>query len=154
MSAADRLALVVATAGGAGYAPVAPGTVASLLTAVALWLIPLNPVALAGALVAVTCAGIWSGARVERLAGRKDPGIVVIDEVAGMILSVLLVPRAPAVLLAAFVLFRILDVWKPFPADWSEALPAGWGVMADDLIAGGYALLALLVARALTGLPA
>jgi phosphatidylglycerophosphatase A len=69
-------------------------------------------------------------------------------------LSVLLVPRTPAVLAVAFVFFRIFDVWKPFPAHQSQALPGGWGIMADDLIAGVYALMVVLLARALTGLPA
>jgi len=78
----------------------------------------------------------------------------VIDEVAGMMFSVLLVPRTLAVLASAFVLFRVFDVWKPFPAHQSQALPGGWGVVADDLIAGGYALIVLLLARALTGFPA
>jgi phosphatidylglycerophosphatase A len=57
-------------------------------------------------------------------------------------------------MLSAFVLFRIFDIWKPFPAYQSQALPGGWGVMADDVVAGLYALLAILLSRALTGLPA
>ncbi|HVQ74893.1 MAG TPA: phosphatidylglycerophosphatase A [Candidatus Binatia bacterium] len=154
MSAADRVAVAIATAAGTGYAPVAPGTVVSLLTAVALWLLPFTLVTLVVTLVAVIAAGVWSGHRAERVLGRKDPSAVVVDEVAGMMLSVLLVPRTPAVLLSAFVLFRIFDVWKPFPAYQSQALPGGWGVMADDVVAGLYALLAILLSRALTGLPA
>jgi phosphatidylglycerophosphatase A len=154
MSAADRVAVAIATAAGTGYAPVAPGTVVSLLTAVALWLLPFTQVTLVVTLVAVIAAGVWSGHRAERVLGCKDPGAVVVDEVAGMMLSVLLVPRTPAVMLSAFVLFRIFDIWKPFPAYQSQALPGGWGVMADDVIAGLYALLAILLSRALTGLPA
>lgn len=151
---ADRLALAVASAGGAGYAPIAPGTAGSLVTAAVLWLLQLGPSGRLAALGAVIAAGIWSGGRAERVLGRKDPGLVVIDEVAGMMLSVLFVPHTPGVLASAFVLFRIFDVWKPFPADRSQALRGGWGVMTDDLIAGLYALLVLLLARALTGLPA
>jgi len=124
------------------------------VAALALWLIPFTPAALLATLIAVMAAGVWAGARAERVLGRKDPGVVVIDEVAGMMLSVLLLPRTPAVLASAFLLFRVFDVWKPFPAYQSQALPGGWGVMADDVIAGLYALLVLLVARALTGLPA
>jgi phosphatidylglycerophosphatase A len=152
--AADSLALAVASAGGAGFAPVGPGTAGSFVAALALWLIPFTVPMLFAALVVTTAAGVWAGARTERMLGQKDPGMVVIDEVAGMMLSVLLVPRTPAVLAVAFVLFRIFDVWKPFPAYQSQALPGGWGVMADDLIAGGYALMMVLLARALTGLPA
>jgi len=77
----------------------------------------------------------------------------VIDEVAGMILSVLTLPRTVGVLLAAFVLFRIFDIWKPFPARQSQSLAGGLGVMIDDVIAGLYALLLLLASRALLGLP-
>jgi phosphatidylglycerophosphatase A len=150
----DRLALAVASAGGAGFAPLASGTVGSFVAAVALWLIPFTQPGLLAALVAVTAGGVWAGARVERMLGEKDPGVVVIDEVAGMMLSVLLVPRTLAVLAVAFILFRIFDVWKPFPAHQSQALPGGWGVVADDLIAGGYALVVVLLARALTGFPA
>jgi phosphatidylglycerophosphatase A len=116
-------------------------------------LIPFTPVALLVALVAVTGAGIWAGGRVEQLVGTKDPGVVVIDEVAGMMLSVLLVERTPAVLLTAFVLFRLFDIWKPFPARQSQALPGGLGVVADDLIAGAYTLMVLVGAQAAAGLP-
>jgi phosphatidylglycerophosphatase A len=133
---------------------VAPGTAGSLVAAVALWLIPFTPLSLLLALVAVTAVGVWAGGRVERVLGGKDPGVVVIDEVVGMMVSVWLVPRSPAVIATAFVLFRVFDVWKPFPADRSQRLPGGLGVVADDLIAGAYALLAILAARALVGFPA
>jgi phosphatidylglycerophosphatase A len=150
----DWLALAVASAGGAGFAPVAPGTAGSFVAAAGLWLIPFTQSGLLVALVAVTAAGVWASMRVERMLGAKDPGVVVIDEVAGMMVSVLLMPRSLAVLASAFVLFRVFDVWKPFPAHQSQALPGGWGVVADDLIAGGYALVLLLLARMLTGFPA
>jgi phosphatidylglycerophosphatase A len=101
----------------------------------------------------VTLLGIWSGGRVERALGTKDPGVIVIDEVAGMMLSVLTLPRTVAVLFAAFVLFRLFDIWKPFPARESQSLSGGLGVMLDDVIAGLYALLVLLASRALFGLP-
>jgi phosphatidylglycerophosphatase A len=148
----DRLALALASAGGAGCSPIVPGTVGSLVTAIALWLIPFSQTALLATLLAVTVIGIWAGERVERALGVKDPGVIVIDEVAGMMLSVLTLPRTVPVLLAAFVLFRILDTWKPFPAHESQALSGGLGVMVDDLVAGLYTLLVLLAARALLGL--
>jgi len=102
----------------------------------------------------VTLAGAVAADRVERAAGRKDPGVIVIDEVAGMTLSVLWLPLTPAVLAAAFVLFRVFDVIKPFPADRSQALPGGLGVLMDDLIAGLYVLLILTGVRAWVGVPA
>jgi len=70
-----------------------------------------------------------------------------------MILSVLTLPRSIGVLVAAFVLFRLFDIWKPFPARESQSIAGGLGVMIDDLIAGLYALLVLLASRALFGLP-
>ena len=113
----------------------------------ALWAIPFTQTALVTTFLAVTAIGIWASGRAEHSLGAKDPGIIVIDEVAGMLLSVLLLPRTVPVLLAGFLLFRVLDVWKPFPARTSQDLPGGFGVMVDDLVAGAYALLLLLAAR-------
>ncbi len=145
---------MIATVGGAGYAPVAPGTVGSLVTLIAVWLIPFTTVGLAYTLGAVTVIGTWAAHRVERAIGKKDPGIIVIDEVAGMLVSVLLLPRTILVLVTAFLLFRLFDIWKPFPAHESQALSGGLGVMVDDIIAGAYALILVLGARALFGVPA
>jgi phosphatidylglycerophosphatase A len=144
----------VASVFGAGYSPVASGTVGSLVTAVAIWLLPLTLLRTAVALVVVTLLGIWAGGRVERVLGRKDPGVIVIDEVAGMLLSVIGLPRSLPVLITAFLLFRLFDIWKPFPARESQALTGGMGVMVDDLIAGLYTLVLIMGARALFGVPA
>jgi phosphatidylglycerophosphatase A len=149
----DRLAFALASVFGAGYAPVASGTVGSFVTVVAIWLLPLTPLRILLALVVVTLIGIWSGSRVERVLGKKDPGVIVIDEVAGMLLSVILLPPTIPVLVTAFLLFRLFDIWKPFPARESQALTGGMGVMVDDLIAGLYALVLVLGARALFGFP-
>lgn len=145
---------MLASVFGAGYAPVASGTVGSFVTVVAVWLLPLTPLRIAVALVVVILVGIWAGSRVERVLGKKDPGVIVIDEVAGMLLSVILLPRTLPVLITAFLLFRLFDIWKPFPARESQALTGGMGVMVDDLIAGVYALVLVLGARALFGVPA
>jgi len=144
---------VLASVAGAGYSPVASGTVGSLVTAVAIWLLPLTPFRIAVTLVVVVLVGIWAGSRVERVLGRKDPGVIVIDEVAGMLLSMIVLPRSIPVLLTAFLLFRLFDVWKPFPARESQALTGGVGVMIDDLIAGLYTLILIMGARALFGVP-
>ena len=138
---------------GAGYAPVASGTVGSFVTVVAIWLLPVTPLRILVALIVVTVVGIWAGSRVERALGRKDPGVIVIDEVAGMLLSVILLPPTIPVLVTAFLLFRLFDIWKPFPARESQVLTGGLGVMVDDLIAGFYALVLVLGARALFGFP-
>ena len=131
----------------------ASGTVGSLVTLVALWLIPFTTLALLVTLAIVTLVGIWAGSRVERAIDAKDPGIIVIDEVAGMLVSVLFVPRTLPVLVTAFLLFRLFDIWKPFPARQLQELHGGLGVMLDDLIAGAYALALIAVARALVDLP-
>jgi phosphatidylglycerophosphatase A len=144
---------VLASVFGAGYAPVASGTVGSFVTVLAIWLLPLTPLRILVALVVVTLIGTWSGSRVERVLGTKDPGVIVIDEVAGMLLSVILLPPTIPVLVTAFLLFRLFDIWKPFPARESQALTGGVGVMVDDLIAGVYALVLVLGARALFGFP-
>ena len=138
---------------GAGYAPIAPGTAGSAVTLVVLWLIPFSRLGLVLFFVGVTIIGTWAAQRAEATLGEKDPGAIVIDEVAGMTLSVLWLPLTWPVLLAAFVLFRIFDVVKPFPAGRAQALPGGFGVMVDDLIAGLYALLLLQALRAVTGWP-
>ena len=148
-----RVAIVVATACGAGYSPIAPGTAGSLVALLLLWLIPFSRPALIASFVVVTLVGTWAAHVAEPVLGEKDPGAIVIDEVAGMTLSVLLVPLTLPVLFAGFVLFRIFDVTKPFPAGRAQALPGGLGVMVDDLIAGLYALIILLASRSIAGWP-
>ena len=125
----------------------ASGTVGSLVTLIALWLIPFTTLALLVTLAIVTLVGIWAGSRVERAIDAKDPGIIVIDEVAGMLVSVLFLPRTIPVLVTAFLLFRLFDSWKPFPARQLQELHGGVGVMLDDLIAGAYSLLPLVALR-------
>jgi phosphatidylglycerophosphatase A len=123
------------------------------VAAVGLWLIPFSRVGLWAALAVVIAVGIWASHRVEEVLGRTDPGVIVIDEVAGMMVAVLLVPRTPGVLLCAFLLFRLFDIWKPFPAREAEVLRGGFGVVVDDLIAGVYALVLIMGARMLFGVP-
>ena len=106
----------------------------------------------------VTLLGFWAADRAEAILGGKDPGVIVIDEVAGMTLAVLGlvlidVPLTWARLAAAFVLFRLFDVLKPPPAHRFQELPGGRGVMLDDLVAGVYAFLALALIRGLTEWP-
>ncbi len=149
--ALDCVALGFATVLGAGYAPLAPGTAGSAVALGILWLVPFSRPALVAWFVVVTIAGTLAAHRAERLLGSKDPGAIVIDEVAGMTLSVLALPRTPAVLLTAFVLFRVFDVIKPYPAGASQRLAGGVGVMLDDLVAGLYALAVTAVLRRVLG---
>jgi phosphatidylglycerophosphatase A len=123
------------------------------VAAIGLWLIPFSRVGLLAALVVVVLVGIWASHRVEAMLERKDPGVIVIDEVAGMMVAVLLLPRTLGVLVCAFFLFRLFDIWKPFPAGEAQALRGGFGVMVDDLIAGVYALVLIMGARMLFGVP-
>lgn len=149
----DRVALIVATAGGVGLAPAAPGTIASAGTAVALWLAAPTRLWLLALCVATSAVGTWAAGRAERMLGRKDAGQIVIDEVAGMTLTVVVAGTGAAALLVGFLLFRLFDVAKPFPAGASERLPGGVGVVVDDLIAGAYGLVVLAMLRAVLGWP-
>jgi phosphatidylglycerophosphatase A len=145
----DRIALAIATVGGVGWAPVAPGTVASALTIVVLWLLAPSRTEIIVVFVVVTLIGTWAAEHAERALGTKDPGAIVIDEVAGMTLSVLLLPLTVPVAILAFLLFRLFDIVKPTPARQAQALHGGAGVMVDDLIAGLYALVIVVALRAL-----
>ena len=144
MTAGTLAGLAIATALGAGYAPKAPGTAGSAV-GLLLWLALPNVLWIQLLAVAiVSLAGIWSGSVAERHFGKRDPGQVVVDEVAGMMVTCVLNPLAgPGTMLAAFVLFRAADIVKPFPVNRLERLPGGAGIMADDLMAGVYANLAL-----------
>jgi phosphatidylglycerophosphatase A len=134
-----RLAVLLATAGGAGYAPVAPGTVGSAVGAIAYLLTKDWPVSwqllAAGA---VTLVGIWAATEAARHFGRHDPGQVVIDEVAGQWLTLLLTGVGSLGAAIGFFIFRALDVTKPWPARRLESLPAGLGIMADDVVVALY----------------
>jgi phosphatidylglycerophosphatase A len=128
---------------------VAPGTAGSAVAVFILWLVPFSRVGVLLFFIAVTLVGTWAAHRAERLLGdTKDPGTIVIDEVAGMTLAVL--PFAPTltVLAVGFVLFRVFDVVKPFPARSSQHAAGGIGIMVDDLIAGLYALIVIVIGRA------
>jgi phosphatidylglycerophosphatase A len=143
------VALACATVLGVGYVPVAPGTFGSAAGLLVWWVLPASPVVHAAVIVALFAIGSWSGTVAERHFGRTDPGQVVIDEVMGMLITLFLNPVGWIGALGAFLLFRIADVIKPYPANRLERLPGGAGVMADDAMAAVYANLALRVALAL-----
>ncbi|MGB6482556.1 MAG: phosphatidylglycerophosphatase A [Candidatus Acidiferrales bacterium] len=162
------LSFFLATAGGAGYLPAAPGTWGSLV-GVLLYAILRNPLGpglglyfhknysaafsllLVGGAIAVIIGmiGVMASSRVARFVARKDPQFVVIDEVSGQFLTYLLAlaPLNWKYLLLGFILFRGFDTWKPFPARQAESLPGGWGIMADDWIAAVYAAIGIWIAR-------
>jgi phosphatidylglycerophosphatase A len=144
---------LLATAGGAGYAPVAPGTFGSAV-GVALYapLSVLNPLLFALTVAAMLFLGIWAADGAERVFEKKDDRRIVIDEVVGQLiaLSPLLIFAGPAatrslpLLVAGFLLFRLFDIWKPGPVRWAEQRFAGGaGVMLDDVVAGALAAVCL-----------
>ena len=147
------LAVLLATAGGVGYAPIAPGTAGSAVGVAAFLLTRHWPAGWQVAAVAlVTLIGIWAATAAAEYFGRHDPGPVVIDEVAGQWLTLLLTGVGPLGAIVGFLIFRVLDVLKPWPARRLENLPSGLGIMADDLMVAVYGNLILqLGARFLFG---
>lgn len=140
---ADFVALLIATAGGAGYASIAPGTFGSAVGLLVWWALPASLPVQVLVILAVFVVGSWSGSVAERHFARTDPGEVVIDEVLGMLVTLFLNPVGWSGALAGFLLFRVADIIKPYPANRLEALHGGVGIMADDAMAGIYANLAL-----------
>ena len=142
-----RLAVFIATVGYCGYFPIAPGTVGSAAGLVFYLLVwwAQSPVVEVGLIVVLFAAGVWAGTTSERYFGGIDPGPIVIDEVVGMLITLAFIPVDITGALIGFVLFRIFDVIKPFPARRLEALHGGLGVMADDAMAAIYANIALRI---------
>ena len=174
-TASDYAALALATCG-VGLIPLAPGTWGSAV-GVLLYLalgraaervfdyevargLDLSPqtfpvfltTTLLAAILVVSLAGIWAATRAEKLLGKKDPGAVVVDEVAGQLIAFLFVPWRAGVwaVVAAFVAFRLFDIWKPYPINKLQDLPGGVGVVTDDIAAGIYAGIVLTVIHAIS----
>jgi phosphatidylglycerophosphatase A len=146
-SALASVAAVVATGFGSGYSPIAPGTAGSLVGLLLFWPLRRLPGGIqVGVVVVCFLIGTAAASSLARRVGSKDPGIVVVDEVVGMWASLLFLPFTAGTAALGFVLFRVMDVVKPYPARQLEDLPGGWGIMSDDLMAGIYANLALRVA--------
>ena len=139
-------ALLLATAAGAGYAPIAPGTFGSAVGVLLYWIVAdLGGFLFGVTLLSLAFLGIWASDIAERVFARKDDGRIVIDEVVGQLLTLaplaVLAPeggrRSWPWLLAGFLLFRLLDIWKPPPIGWDErSFAGGTGVMMDDIFAG------------------
>jgi phosphatidylglycerophosphatase A len=140
------LVTFVSTAAYAGYMPLVPGTFGSLVGVALYFIVKDSLLAMLGAVAAVTLAGFWSAGRMEKLlGGKKDPSCVVIDEVCGMLITMLFVPYDIRFVVLGFFLFRLLDTIKPFPANGLQKLRGSAGVMIDDIVAGMYANLVLQV---------
>jgi phosphatidylglycerophosphatase A len=158
----DKLSLAITTFG-VGYIPLAPGTWGSAVGVgiylliryfelntiptfvsrgpsveqIGVWQSEINIILFIG----FCLLGIWAATRAEQFFGKKDPQQAVVDEVQGQLLTFMFVPFAISwqLVLAGFILFRIFDIWKPYPIDALQVLPSGIGVCADDLLAGVYA---------------
>ena len=141
----DRLLMFIATGAGSGYLPKAPGTWGTLVGLLLWW--PLAGLSLTAYLATVAVlfiVGVASAGAAEKILDRGDPGVVVIDEIVGVLIALTAVPLHPAAALAGFALFRLFDIAKPFPVGWVDRhLHGGLGIMLDDVAAGLYALLVL-----------
>ncbi|MBN1543008.1 phosphatidylglycerophosphatase A [candidate division KSB1 bacterium] len=140
----QKAAIVLATTLGTGYCPIAPGTVGAFVTAIVLWF--LSPIPW-WSLLSIAVAAFFLGVVVARISdaawGSHDSGRINWDEVVGMMVTLVALPKTPAVFTAAFLLFRFFDIVKPFPVRQAEKLPHGWGVMGDDVLAGIYSNIVL-----------
>lgn len=137
--------MFIATGAYIGYLPKAPGTWGSALGVLMWFAVRSLPQGAYWSIVGVLCvAGIISAGAAEKILDKGDPGIVVIDEVVGQLITLSLAPLHAGAALTGFVLFRFFDILKPFPVGWIDRhIHGGIGIMCDDIIAGFYALLAL-----------
>ncbi|MBT5876799.1 MAG: phosphatidylglycerophosphatase A [Candidatus Latescibacteria bacterium] len=135
----SSLVKLIATGCYTGYLPKAPGTAGSALAILILWVIgPVEPLYYLVATGLLILVGIWAANQAELEFGH-DAGPIVIDEIIGIFIACALLPITPLILGLGFVLFRILDIAKPFPINKSQSLPGGLGVVADDVLAAVYA---------------
>ncbi len=121
-----------------GHLPIAPGTWGSLVAIIGwwLWLQYLDPLVFIVLIIAIFAIGVFTTNTLIAHTGEKDPSRVIIDEVVGQWLGLLILPDGMLYIVGAFVLFRFLDIFKPWPIRQMEQFPKGWGVMLDDTLAG------------------
>jgi phosphatidylglycerophosphatase A len=147
-------AVLIGTWFGVGFLPIMPGSGASLAALPAAWAIVWlwGVPGLAGAVGIAFALGWWAATTVAKASAIEDPGTIVIDEVAGQWLVLVPAPLDPLSYALAFVLFRIFDIWKPWPVRWADHhVKGGLGIMLDDLLAAIYAVLVFLVPLAIGG---
>ncbi len=149
------LARIISTGLGTGYFPIAPGTMGSLAILIVYWICPeISSLQLLLIIFGLSAVGIYTATVTEREMTSKlgqdkgsDPGIIVIDEIIGMLIALLFIPKTTFFLITAFVLFRIFDIAKPYPARKMEKLHGGWGIVLDDVVAGIYANIVIQIGR-------
>jgi len=161
----DRVVLFFATGAGVGYLPLVPGTWGTVLGVGIFLLFARMPPALYMLTIAALCAlAAWASGRAEIIFGEKDSSRIVIDEIAGFLVTMALVPKFPGYLIIGFFAFRAFDILKPYPAGmidrkWKAGLGGrtgshnsnGWAVVLDDLVAGVYANIAVRIIAAAVG---
>ena len=147
MNFADKTAVFLATGFYVGRIPLAPGTFGSLLGLPLCFLLTgIQLPAVLAAVLLITVLAIWIAGAAERILGHRDPGCIVIDEIAGMVVTLIGLPFNPTTAAVGFVLFRILDILKPFPIRiLDKRLPGGLGIVADDVVAGVFANILLRI---------
>ena len=137
--------MLIATGCYSGYLPKAPGTWGSLVGLVLFLL--LHNLSLEIYLAVVTgifIIGTFAAGEAEKIMDRQDPGLVVIDEIVGMLITMIAIPATPLAMVLGFVLFRIFDIWKPFPIGFvDQRFHGGLGIMLDDVVAGIFSLIIL-----------
>lgn len=151
LSKAQRRALMTHPAGwiasgfGAGLSPVAPGTIGSIVALIPWFAFREQPWTIyIGIVIAAFALGVWTASIITRRLMLEDPGVIVWDEWVGQWIALIGVPLAWQWVLAGFLLFRLFDVWKPWPVSWADrSIKGGLGVMLDDVVAGLYALCTL-----------
>ncbi len=132
----NPLVRLLATLGPAGYVPIAPATAGSALIAAIGWFLPIPPLPITFVLLAIgTAFAVWIAGEAEKEFGH-DAKPIVVDEAVGQTIALLFVPHVWWAFASAFVLFRVFDVWKPLGANQAQKLPGGFGIVADDVIAG------------------
>jgi phosphatidylglycerophosphatase A len=137
--------MIIATGFYSGYLPKAPGTWGSLVGLLLFYL--LHSLSFPVYLAVVTClfvVGSFAAGEAEKILDNRDPGVVVIDEIVGMLITMIAVPATPLIMVLGFILFRVFDIAKPFPVNFFDRrFHGGLGIMLDDVVAGIYSLIIL-----------
>ncbi|MEK6732888.1 MAG: phosphatidylglycerophosphatase A [Candidatus Omnitrophota bacterium] len=141
----DRIYKMIASIFYVGYLPVAPGTLGSLAAIILYSFIYKSAIIMAAVILIVIILGFITSGRVEKMFGEKDPGEIVIDEFAGMLISLYCLPLTMGYVVAGFLLFRFFDIVKPMPISNLEKLKGSMGIMSDDIVAGIYSNMILQV---------
>ncbi|MBU1912009.1 MAG: phosphatidylglycerophosphatase A [Candidatus Omnitrophica bacterium] len=141
----DRLYKMMASVFYMGYLPVAPGTLGSLAAVLLYYFICRNTIMMSAVILVIIILGFVTSGRVEKIFGEKDPDEIVIDEFAGMLISLYRIPPVMGYVVTGFLLFRFFDIVKPKPIRDLEKLKGSMGIMSDDIIAGVYTNIALQV---------